>query len=74
MIRSPLVRADGAPDQSRTGQEQQTEHDIAKVAIAERLIEPRTEPAPENGSREGEQREIDYLPSDQSACCLQAQS
>ncbi len=55
-----LKQADAAPDQTDAGEEQQSEHDIAKVLAVQRVIDARTEPGAEQRAGEGDQCEPDH--------------
>ena len=67
------ARAQAIPDENRAGEKQQPEHDVAKIPVAQRVIEPRAEPASDDRGRKGKQRKPQYLARDQAACRLHAQ-
>ena len=58
-----LPRCNAAPHQAEAGQEQQAQHDVAEIAVAERVIDARADPCADDGAGEGDQRQPDTLPS-----------
>src|SRR5258705_11895943 len=67
-----LARSNSAPHQADARQEQQPEHDIAEIPIAERVIDSCAEPRTGQRSREGKQHEPDHVRLDEAGCDLDA--
>ena len=63
-----------APHQAQAGKKQEPKHDIGKVLVAERAIEPRAQPRAEDGRRERERRQPEHLPIDPAARRLQTRA
>src|SRR5207248_2831511 len=62
-----------APDQTDTGKKQQAQHEVAKILVAQGVIDPRAQPGAEDRAGEGQWREPDHLPVYQPGGHLEAQ-
>src|SRR3954467_1368787 len=69
-----LVRAQTVPDQAEARQEQETEHDIAKMLVAQRVVDARAGPCADQRARKCDHREPDHLERDEARGGLQHQS
>src|SRR5438309_8377985 len=68
-----LVRAKTVPDEAKPRQEQQAEHDVAKMLVAQRVIDAGAGPCADQRARKRDQREPDHLQRDETRGCLQHQ-
>src|SRR5690242_11240349 len=66
-------RCNAAPEQAESGEEQQPEHDVVEIAVAQRTIGPHAEPRTDQRARQRQQREPEHLARDEAASDLKAQ-
>ena len=67
------MRAKTVPHQAEAGQNQQAEHDVAEMLVAQRVIDARPTPGADQRSRKRDERKPDHLRFDEARCRLQRQ-
>src|SRR5689334_4609661 len=64
------TRCNAAPYKPYTGQEQEAQHHVAKIAVAQRVIGPRPQPGADHGAGKGDQRQPEHIRLDEARADL----